>query len=35
MKTLIPVATGVVIAQTAQLYQSVVISQPSIQVDGV
>ncbi|XP_030276614.1 RNA-binding protein 5-like isoform X1 [Sparus aurata] len=31
MKTLIPVATGVVIAQTAQLYQSVVISQPSIQ----
>uniref|UniRef100_A0A671VW66 RNA binding motif protein 5 n=1 Tax=Sparus aurata TaxID=8175 RepID=A0A671VW66_SPAAU len=29
MKTLIPVATGVVIAQTAQLYQSVVISHRS------
>lgn len=35
MKTLIPVAAGVVIAQTAQLYQSVVVSQPAIQVGGV
>ncbi|XP_073325382.1 RNA-binding protein 5-like [Pagrus major] len=31
MKTLLPVATGVVISQTPQLYQPVVISQPAIQ----
>lgn len=31
MKTLIPAATGVVISQTAQVYQPVIISQPAIQ----
>ncbi|XP_023258200.1 RNA-binding protein 5-like [Seriola lalandi dorsalis] len=31
MKTLIPSATGVVISQTAQVYQPVIISQPAIQ----
>ncbi|XP_039972388.1 RNA-binding protein 5-like isoform X2 [Xiphias gladius] len=31
MKTLIPAATGVVISQTAQVFQPVIISQPAIQ----
>ncbi|KAF7659436.1 hypothetical protein LDENG_00297990 [Lucifuga dentata] len=31
MKTLIPAATGVIISQNAQVYQPVIISQPSIQ----
>lgn len=31
MKTLIPAAAGVVISQTAQVYQPVIISQPAIQ----
>ncbi|XP_040890721.1 RNA-binding protein 5-like [Toxotes jaculatrix] len=31
MKTLIPAATGVVISQTAQVYQPVIISQPALQ----
>ncbi|XP_033483428.1 RNA-binding protein 5-like isoform X2 [Epinephelus lanceolatus] len=31
IKTLIPAATGVVISQTAQVYQPVIISQPAIQ----
>ncbi|XP_029990367.1 RNA-binding protein 5-like isoform X2 [Sphaeramia orbicularis] len=31
MKTLIPAATGVVISQTAQVYQPVIIGQPAIQ----
>lgn len=35
MKTLIPAAAGVVISQTAQVYQPVIISQPAIQVDRV
>lgn len=35
IKTLIPAATGVVISQTAQVYQPVIISQPAIQVDTV
>lgn len=32
IKTLIPAAAGVVISQTAQVYQPVIISQPAIQV---
>ncbi|KAK9529075.1 hypothetical protein VZT92_013192 [Zoarces viviparus] len=32
MKTLIPAAAGVVISQTAQVYQPVIISQPAIQL---
>uniref|UniRef100_A0A667YVZ5 RNA binding motif protein 5 n=1 Tax=Myripristis murdjan TaxID=586833 RepID=A0A667YVZ5_9TELE len=35
VKTLIPAATGVVISQTAQVYQPVIISQAAIQVDNI
>uniref|UniRef100_UPI0037E91383 RNA-binding protein 5-like n=1 Tax=Semicossyphus pulcher TaxID=241346 RepID=UPI0037E91383 len=31
MKTLIPAATGVVVSQTAQVYQPVIINQPAVQ----
>uniref|UniRef100_A0A3Q3NNF2 RNA-binding protein 5-like n=1 Tax=Mastacembelus armatus TaxID=205130 RepID=A0A3Q3NNF2_9TELE len=33
IQTLVPTASGVVISQTAQVYQPVIISQPAIQVD--
>uniref|UniRef100_A0A3Q1BFC0 RNA binding motif protein 5 n=1 Tax=Amphiprion ocellaris TaxID=80972 RepID=A0A3Q1BFC0_AMPOC len=35
VKTLIPTATGVVISQAAQVYQTVIISQPAIQVNSI